>query len=209
MPTLTSPNVAQVTRWFDLDPAKRPAVAPADLRIDPPPPGQITLIHGPSGSGKSMLLRRLKRRWRRSHPHTALIDLDRLHLPDQPLVDCFGDRPLIDVLRLLGRCGLGEAWCYLQSPAQLSDGQRWRFRLALGLAQADRHAHAILLCDEFGALLDDITAAVVARSLRRILAHTPNLAAVCATSRELIHALQPDRVITCDFGKIAVNNGSR
>ncbi|HMB96295.1 MAG TPA: hypothetical protein VKK61_09675, partial [Tepidisphaeraceae bacterium] len=123
-----------------------------------PASNQILLITGPSGAGKSSLLRLLQQQ------SSDAQDLLQIPLPDRPLVDCFARLPLDEVLALLSRVGLAEAWSYLRTPCELSDGQRWRFRLAIALWQAQSHRNPILIADEFAALLDRITAAVVARS---------------------------------------------
>ena len=224
---IRTPRAAQVARWFRLPrySAERAAAAAARgayaaLEAAPIPrllPGTVTLLTGPSGAGKSSLLRQTRQMLSIEEPARPWIDLATLPLPDDlPLVDCFEDLPLRDTLQLLGRVGLGEAWSYLRPPTQLSDGQRWRFRLARGLHLAATRIVAadasgagdcfpILVCDEFAAVLDRITARVVSRCLRLSIDAVGRLAALVATSHDdLEPALKPDTVIDCDFGQFAV-----
>jgi ABC-type ATPase with predicted acetyltransferase domain len=134
--------------------------------------------------------------------------------------------------------GLAEAWSYLRTPNELSEGQRWRLKLAIamsgatsrtrGLRVLPKTAHSstgtgearssgvpsdlasdekrlILVIDEFAALLDRITASIVARCLRRAVDATDNLCAIVATSHEdLTRALAPDTIVHCDFRLIEV-----
>ena len=121
-----------------------------------------------------------------------------------------GDRDATDqsaimaALEALSRVGLGEVWTYLRTPAQLSEGQRWRLRLALALARArpaPGKALRVLAADEFAAPLDRVTALVVARALRKAVTAKPNLCAIIATShQDLAAALKPDLTVHCDFG---------
>lgn len=188
----------QVVRWFGLTP---PPPAPRPPLADQlPRPGEILLLTGPSGSGKSTLLRRLVAELHDRQVPT--IDLARLPLPDLPVVDCLPDLSLEAALLLLGRMGLGEAWTYLRTPAELSEGQRWRLRLCLAVHEAGRRSArpAVLVCDEFASLLDRLTAAVVSRSVRRLLTTMPTLGAVLATCHDdILRPLSPDRVVRCDF----------
>jgi ABC-type ATPase with predicted acetyltransferase domain len=164
-------------------------------------PGRIILISGPSGSGKSLFLRRVRARLARRQ----IIALDAVELADAPLVDCFADRNLSDALSILSRVGLAEAWSYFRKPQQLSEGQRWRAKLALCAEQAKTAEKPVLVADEFCAVLDRLTAAIVARSLRRMIDAHPALCAIVATSHDdLFRALQPDVIARCDFGKITV-----
>jgi hypothetical protein len=191
-----------VARWFGIDPQQQGAPSPPlnDVRSVLPPPGAITLVTGASGSGKSSLLRELRRsidaRW---------IDLNDVKLRDVPVVDCFDGRSLEATLALLARVGLAEVWTYLRTPAELSDGQRWRLKLALALNQAslassNARLRTILCADEFCTVLDRVTAMVVARTLRRAV--RPPLGAIVATPHDdLSDALQPDLIFTCDFEK--------
>lgn len=210
---IRSDRAREVVQLFDLQDAidePPPAIDPAEhrqaLRSLLPAPGQVALITGASGGGKSSLLRRL-RRFRARH---RWIDVQRMRLPDVPTVDCFGpDVPVLDALKQLSCVGLGEAWTYLRTPSEISDGQRWRLRLALALHAAHRcepTRDPLLVCDEFAALLDRLTACVIARMLRRAVSEKGSRAsAIVATSHaDLIDVLQPDVIVTCDFATIEV-----
>jgi ATP-binding cassette subfamily C protein CydD len=198
--TTRSERARQVARWFGLHPRDLHLHLPA--RVNPrlllPARGEIILLSGPSGSGKSTLLRAI----RSSAPDRLVwIDLDALELPDLPLIDCLADVPVSDALRELARVGLAEPRATLRSPRHLSAGEQWRFRLALSLHQARRHPDAAICCDEFAATLDRITARVVARALRRAISE--GLRALVATSHDdLCAALEPDRLVECDFGSV-------
>jgi len=204
-------RAATVARWFGLDrrddlPGGEPTrqTPPA---IELPAPGEILLLSGPSGSGKSRLLRALRDQ---ADESIDWIDLAELSAPPAtPLVDCFGDvTPLREILLLFARVGLGEAWSYLRSAEELSEGQRFRLKLALALHRtasrpATPNRRAILVCDEFAAVLDRITAMVVARCLRRSIDANPHLSAIVASSHDdLQPALRPERIAWCDFGRV-------
>ena len=197
-PAFRSARAREVAQWFGIDVRRvaAPATPCGDVVAILPPPGAITLVTGASGSGKSSLLRAA----RGQDADARWIDLDDMRPRDVPLVDCFEGCALRDTLALLARVGLAEAWTYLRSPSELSDGQRWRLKLALALrdASSDRRGRTVLCADEFCAVLDRVTAMIVARTLRRAV--RPPLGAIVATAHDdLIDALQPDLLITCDF----------
>jgi ABC-type ATPase with predicted acetyltransferase domain len=226
----TGENSARATivaRWFGVDPGDDPyrqheSLPQCEQGIEPIA-GQVILITGPSGAGKSTLLWRLRARYRRP---SRWIDLGGVRLADRAVVDCVTDRlprrafsgeeaRIAAGLELLSRVGLGEVWTYLRRPAELSEGQRWRLRVAVGLARA-MHARwglTVLMADEFCALLDRVTAMVVARALRKAVdaatAASRQVCAVVATSHEdLAGALRPNVVIGCDFGRASVLRAS-
>jgi len=209
---ITTDRAATVARWFGLRRAtgETPAPPPTDETIVPiPAPGKILLITGPSGAGKSTLMRKLRQRIAAAGARTW-IDLAEVE-PDRvqplPLVDCFGsETTLRQVLLLLSRVGLGEVWSYVRPATSLSEGQRWRFRLALALHRASMLRcveSPLLACDEFAAVLDRLTAMIVARGLRRAVDSDPRLSAIVATSHDdLQPALKPDAIAWCDFGTV-------
>src|SRR5688572_2060708 len=177
-PAALSANARRIIELFNLSPADfgAPLRAVIPPGVVSPAPGRILLITGPSGAGKSVLLRRLCAAASR---RVAVINVGALALAPAACVDQFG-RDLPAGLDLLNRVGLGEAYTYLRRPDELSDGQRWRLRLAVSIHRAmalhgRKHASRppidaiVLAADEFGAVLDGVSAAVVARSLRRII----------------------------------------
>jgi uncharacterized protein len=224
-PVARSKRAKTVARWFGLklpdratqDDAKQPldeltAMTIASLA---PAPGEIVLITGPSGAGKSSLLRAIRAITRGGA--VRWINLDRIHIRShRAVVDVFGRASLRRVLEQLSRVGLAEVWTYLRKPHELSEGQRWRLKLAIALMRARYRRsrskrdspRAVIVCDEFAALLDRVTACVVAHTLRRAIG--ADRSALVATSHEdLIRALRPDVIVRCDFGRVVIERDRR
>jgi len=130
----------------------------------------------------------------------AIIDINALALGDVTLIDSF-TLPVSETMHLLSSCGLGEAHLMLRTPAELSDGQRYRFRLALGLAARP----AWLVADEFTATLDRTLAKVVAHNIRKLCDRT-GIGFLLATTHEDVAAdLDPDLHVRCRLdGEISV-----
>lgn len=117
--------------------------------VIPLPPASVVFITGPSGSGKTTILRLLSEKAIEMGLHVIRFD-ELPELADRPLVDVF-DLPLEQVTALLALAGLGDAFVMLRKPSQLSDGQRYRLRLAQMFNIAERSdSDSIIIADEFG-----------------------------------------------------------
>ena len=185
-------NTAHVQTVFGIGPEAGQNVIARDLELDFAP-GKIVLFLGPSGSGKSSLLR------------LAAAEAGDAVSVDEP---ASGDAALIyslgldgnEAMRLLGLCGLGDAHLMLRSAGELSDGQRYRFALASCLAGGAK----TIVADEWCAKLDRVTAKVISRNARR-LADERNVGLLVATTHEdIIDDLQPDVIVRCGCGGAAV-----
>lgn len=148
-------------------------------------PGEVVLITGPSGAGKSTLLRALEAGLREKGRRVAR--LEDMEVPgDCAAVDAFAC-PLEEALGHLARAGLSEAHLLVRAPAEFSEGQQFRFRLARFFASEAE----VLIADEFGATLDRVTARVVAWQLGKFMRRTGRAAVLATTHEDLAEELRP------------------
>ena len=149
--------------------------------------GDIVYITGPSGAGKSVLLKELEK----AIPASDRINLNNVKLPeDKTLIDCIaGD--LIQALKLLSTAGLNDVFCILNQPANLSDGQKYRFRLACVLSTGKK----FIFADEFCSNLDRITAAVIAYNIQRYAKRTGVTFIIASSHEDLLVDLAPDVIV--------------
>ncbi|MEM9296195.1 MAG: AAA family ATPase [Planctomycetota bacterium] len=210
-----SPHVLETASIFGLG-------ADAEHRITVVPPTELVLaprqlvfVTGPSGSGKSSILRRV--RATALEQAATVIDLDNFAHQDAtpqdgaddnaPLVDALPGGSLEKNLDWLGLAGLGDAFVMLRTPQELSDGQRRRFQLAHAFARLQAELERgpspltpLLLADEFAATLDRTTAMVLARSARKLARRTPACFVVATSHDDLLEALDPDVLISKGLG---------
>jgi len=149
--------------------------------------GDIVYITGPSGSGKSVLLRELEK----VIPSTERVNLDAIALPaDKSVIDCVDDE-LVSSLKLLSVAGLNDVFCILNQPANLSDGQKYRFRLARAMALKKK----FIFADEFCSMLDRITAAVIAYNIHKFAKRNKVTFILASAHDDILLDLAPDVLI--------------
>jgi len=186
-----SERVVKLCRMFGVTLERlvdRGPVHQCSLRIEP---GDIVCITGPSGSGKSVLLRELERSIR----DRDRVNLDDIEMPvDRTVIDCF-DSDLVTSLRTLTAAGLGGVFGLLNRPPLLSDGQKYRFRLARALAMA----RPFVFADEFCSELDRITAATVAFNAARFVRRAKTTLIVATSHDDILMDLSPDAIVVKDF----------
>jgi len=166
--------------------------------------GDIVYITGPSGAGKSILLNELAR----CLPAQDVVSLDQIALPAGKTLIDYVDGDLVTSLRILSTAGLGDVFCILNQPANLSDGQKYRFRLAIALAMGRK----FIFADEFCSNLDRITAAVISYNVRKF-AKRNGVAFILASSHEdIMLDLAPDVLIVkelCGPTQVIYKNSRR
>lgn len=155
-----------------------------------PRPGQIVLLTGQSGSGKSSLMRAIGAKLQQADRATQ--NLQQLPEVRELLVDAL-PLPLAASLQLLSSCGLSEAQLMLRTPSELSDGQRYRFHLAQALAN---HPDWVL-ADEYTATLDRTLARVLSYNLRKLCDRTGTGFLLATTHEDLVEELAPDVLVQC------------
>ncbi len=215
LPKQPSVRAAQVMDHFGVDFEQGRHVIADGIEL-PISPGMVVLFTGASGSGKSSLLREVARSLEQgarsmergtstgrdasvdaaptlfSWSERRLCSLDELTLSDQILIEAL-PLPLPEAMRLLSACGLGEAQLMLRTPSELSDGQRYRFRLALALSQRPEW----VVADEFTATLDRTLAKVMAFNIRRQCDRTRTGFLLSTTHEDVAADLNPDLHVHC------------
>jgi len=151
-------------------------------------PGQVCCITGPSGAGKSVLLEALYAQ----APAEQRVRVEAITLESHAaVIDCL-DGPLSETLPALTCAGLSDVPSLLQPPATLSDGQKWRYRLARALMGGKR----FIFADEFCASLDAVTALVNACHLRRTADRTGCIFVLAGCREDVLAELKPNVIIT-------------
>lgn len=155
-------------------------------------PNDVIYTTGDSGSGKSSILRELERLFGES-----CVNLDKLEIDKtKPLVDTIG-KTLEEAFELLSRVGLNDAFLFLRKYTELSDGQKYRYRLA----KLIESGKPIWIADEFCSTLDRDTAKIVAYNVQKIARQLGKGLFVATCNTDLSEDLSPSVRIDKRYGK--------
>jgi len=152
--------------------------------------GDVVYITGQSGSGKSVVLRELQRLMKEEGQDVASIE-DFAFDDSKNVIDQLG-KTTSEALGLLSMAGLNDAYLFVRKPSEMSDGQRYRLKIAKLIETGAK----VWVADEFGAVLDRVTARVVASNLQRAARKAGATVMVATTHEDLKNALRPDVQIT-------------
>lgn len=186
-----TPRVLEIAEAFGLGLSDKEFVVYDGLKIDIDQ-GDVVYIKGQSGSGKSLLLKDLTTQM--SAGGLKVADLNKIELDEKPVIELVG-RTTVEATDLLAKAGISDAYIYLRKPSELSDGQRYRLKLAILMASdAD-----VWIADEFGAVLDRTTAKLVAFSMQKVARRLGKTFMVATTHDDLREELGPSLTITKRF----------
>jgi ABC-type lipoprotein export system ATPase subunit/GNAT superfamily N-acetyltransferase len=160
-------------------------------------PRDVVYITGDSGSGKSVLLREMAKDLGDWAMDMANIQLD----PEKPLIETIG-KTLTEGLELLSKAGLNDAFLFLRRFDELSDGQRYRYKVAKLMESGKQW----WIADEFCATLDRDSAKIVAFNTQKLARSLGRAIIVATTHADLFADLNPSVHIHKRFGKeITIN----
>jgi ABC-type ATPase with predicted acetyltransferase domain len=157
--------------------------------------GDRIYVSGQSGSGKSLILREMEKDYRSAGLNVT--NIQDVELQDKPLIDQLG-KTTQEAVQLLQIAGIGDAYLLIRKPSELSDGQRYRLRVAK-LIEANTD---VWICDEFGAVLDRVTAKLLAHSISKIARKNNKTVVIATTHRDLIFDFAPTISIYKEYGHI-------
>jgi ABC-type lipoprotein export system ATPase subunit/GNAT superfamily N-acetyltransferase len=157
--------------------------------------GDLIYVTGDSGSGKSTFLKIFQE-------HEQLrgrkcVNFDNIHPePTEVLVDNLGENQH-EAMKILGTVGLSEAFLMVRQYRELSDGQKYRYRLGKAIdTEADTY-----LIDEFGAKLDREMAKTLAFCIQKWARRNKKTFVIATTHRDLKQDFNADIIYDRRFGE--------
>ena len=157
--------------------------------------GDVVFITGDSGGGKTLLLRKLTEQLYVQKADINTVNLDDIvPNPNDVIIESVG-KDLEEAVRLLSMMGLNDAFIFLRKYKELSDGQKYRYRLAKAMSLGVN----VVFIDEFCANLDRTTAKVISYNLQRVIRRSGMILIAATTHRDIIDDLQPSVLVDKKF----------
>lgn len=182
-----TPRVLEVAEGFGLGLSDKKFVIYDNVEIEVNA-GDVVYFTGQSGSGKSLGLKLVAEQMKAQGLRVA--DLNTIEPPEKPVIELVG-KNTTEAADLLAKAGISDAWIYIRKPSELSDGQRYRLKLAM-LMDSDAD---VWIADEFGAVLDRVTAKCVAFSMQKVARRLGKTLMVATTHTDLVEELGPSLTI--------------
>ncbi|MEM2394467.1 MAG: ATP-binding cassette domain-containing protein [Candidatus Bathyarchaeia archaeon] len=158
--------------------------------------GDIVYITGESGSGKSTLLKALEKDIRQ-HTRQTCINVKAIKPPaNKPIIETVGNN-FQQALELLSHVGLNDAFILLRTYRQLSEGQKYRYKIAKMIESQAQ----FWIIDEFASTLDRDTAKIVAYNLQKLARRQGKTVLAATTHTDLFEDLNPSVHIHKRFGR--------
>lgn len=152
----------------------------------------VVYLTGDSGSGKSTLLKAIKK-----DLGDEAVDMADLQIEaDKPIIDTVG-KSFTQALELLSKVGLNDAFLFVRRYNELSDGQKYRYRLAKLIETGKQW----WICDEFCSTLDRDTAKIVAFNVQKIARQNGRAVVAATTHTDLSEDLKPSVHVHKRFGR--------
>jgi energy-coupling factor transporter ATP-binding protein EcfA2/GNAT superfamily N-acetyltransferase len=153
--------------------------------------GDLIYVTGDSGGGKTSLLKAFENFFGEEAMALSDLQVD----PEETLVEGVG-KDVKEAIEILSLCGLNDAFLFLRRFKELSDGQKYRYKLA---KLVDRKDKAVWLVDEFCASLDRVMARVVAYLFQKVSRKLGKTVVVATAHGDLLEDFQPDVVVRKGF----------
>lgn len=186
-----SPRVLEVAESFGIGLEEKDFVVFDKLNLNIRD-GDVVYITGQSGGGKSVLLRELAKQM--AARGKSVVNLDTIVFDESPLIDQIG-KDTKDAIGLMGMAGINDAYLWVRKPSELSDGQRYRFRLAKAMETRAQ----VWAADEFLAVLDRTAAKVIAFSIQKVARRVGATVLVATTHTDMVPDLYPNLMIEKRF----------
>ncbi|MGD0451195.1 MAG: hypothetical protein ABSA79_09110 [Candidatus Bathyarchaeia archaeon] len=158
-------------------------------------PDDLLYVTGDSGSGKSTFLKLFSKETQSNN--LKCINFADIQPDENEVVINSIGASQEEAMALLSIVGLSEAFIMLRKYKELSEGQKYRYKLAKMISQnAD-----VLLIDEFGATLDREMAKVLAFCIQKWARRNKKMVIVATTHKDLIEDFNPNIVVDKKFGQ--------